>query len=95
MLTEFLEQAGPGVDAAWSTVMPGVRACRFTVSPTDDRAVLELPATLAPMHFESLFCCRGSLTVTRSQSGPLTVSPQELFLLADAESLRSDRKSVV
>ena len=89
MLTEFLEQAGPAVDAVWSTVMPGVRACRFTVSPTDDHLTLELPATLSPMHFESFFCCRGSMTVTRSRSGPLTVSPQELFLLSDAAALRS------
>ena len=93
MLREFLENPTQAVDAVWCKVMPGVRACRFSVNPTEDGSPVELPATLAARHYESLFCCRGSLTVERKSNGTMTVSPQELFLLSDASSLVSAKIS--
>ena len=90
MLTEFLEQEHPAVDAVWYPVMPGVRACRFSVQLTECTD-LALPVTLAPMHYEALFCFRGSLTVDRKEEGPMTISPQELFLLSDVRSVEAIR----
>ena len=93
MLREFLENPAQSVEAVWYKVMPGVRACRFSLSANEAGASVELPVTLAPKHYESLFCCRGSMTVERQNSGTLTVSPQELFLLSDASSLLSVKLS--
>lgn len=89
MLREFLEHPLQSAEATWYTIMPGVRACRFSMSSVEDSAPIDLPAALANQHYEALFCCRGSMTVVRQSGESLVVSPQELFLLSDASSLRS------
>ena len=56
MLAEFLEGRGD-----WAQVMPGARACLFSLH---DEPV-SLPLRLEPLHFEALFCLAGSITLTR------------------------------
>ena len=47
MLAEFLADRGD-----WAQVMPGARACLFSL----EEGTFPLPLQLAPLHFETLFC---------------------------------------
>ena len=47
MLAEFLSKQGE-----WTQVMPGARACLFSLC----ERTLPLPLRLEPLHFEVLFC---------------------------------------
>ena len=53
MLAEFLADRGD-----WAQVMPGARACLFSL----EEGTFPLPLQLAPLHFETLFCLRGAVT---------------------------------
>ena len=57
MLAEVLADRGD-----WSQVMPGVRACLFSL----EKSPLPLPLRLEPLHFEALFCVAGTVTLTLS-----------------------------
>ena len=48
MLAEFLSEQGE-----WTQVMPGARACLFSLS----ERTFPLPLRLEPLHFEVLFSC--------------------------------------
>ena len=58
MLAEFLADRGD-----WTQVMPGARACLFSL----EKGPHLLPLQLAPLHFEALFCLGGSVTLTRRE----------------------------
>ena len=78
MLAEVLADRGD-----WSQVMPGVRACLFSL----EKSPLPLPLRLEPLHFEALFCVAGTVTLTRRDGSALTAGARQVLLLADASSL--------
>ena len=78
MLAEFLEGRGD-----WAQVMPGARACLFSLH---DEPV-SLPLRLEPLHFEALFCLAGSITLTRRDNTILTASVRQVLLLTDLSDL--------
>ena len=74
MLAEFLADQGD-----WTSVMPGARACLFSL----DERPFPLPLQLEHLHFETLFCLRGSVTLTRQDGSFLKAGPQQVLLLTD------------
>lgn len=74
MLAEFLADQGD-----WTSVMPGARACMFSL----DERPGSLPLQLEHLHFETLFCLRGSVTLTRQDGFLLTAGAQQVLLLTD------------
>ena len=63
MLAEFLADQGD-----WIQVMPGARACLFSLG----EGPVSLPLRLEPLHFEALFCLAGAVTLTRWDGATLT-----------------------
>ena len=78
MLAEFLADRGD-----WTQVMPGARACLFSL----EEGTFPLPLQLAPLHFETLFCLRGAVTLTRREGSFLTASAQQVLILTDLSNL--------
>ena len=78
MLAEFLADRGD-----WAQVMPGARACLFSLG----EGPLSLPLRLEPLHFEALFCLVGSMTLTRRDGSVLTAGARQVLLLTDASGL--------
>ena len=78
MLTEFLADRGD-----CTQVMPGARACLF---PLEERS-FPLPLQLERLHFETLFCMRGSVTLTRQDGSFLTAGAQQVLILTDLTDL--------
>ena len=74
MLAEFLADRGD-----WAQVMPGARACLFSL----DEGPVTLPLRLEPLHFEALFCLAGSMTLTRRDGATLTAGARQVLLLTD------------
>lgn len=74
MLTEYLERRG-----AWLQVMPGARACLFSL----EEGPVSLPLRLEPLYFEALFCLAGAVTLTRRDGSALTASARQVLLLTD------------
>ena len=74
MLAEFLADQGD-----WTSVMPGARACMFSL----DERPGPLPLQLEHLHFETLFCLRGSVTLTRQDGSFLAAGAQQVLLLTD------------
>ena len=74
MLTECLERRG-----AWLQVMPGARACLFSLG----EGPVSLPLRLEPLHFEALFCLAGAVTLTRRDGSALTAGARQVLLLTD------------
>ena len=73
MLAEFLADRGD-----WAQVMPGARACLFSL----EEGTFPLPLQLAPLHFETLFCLRGAVTLTRRDGSSLTAGARHDRALA-------------
>ncbi len=82
MLAEFLTDRG-----GWTQVMPGARACLFSLR----EGPLSLPLRLEPLHFEVLFCLVGSMTLTRRDGSTLTAGARQVLLLTDLSSLTGAR----
>ena len=82
MLAEFLSEQGE-----WTQVMPGARACLFSLC---ERA-LPLPLRLEPLHFEVLFCLAGMLTLTRRDGSALRLGTRQVLLLTDISDLTDAR----
>ena len=82
MLAEFLRDRGD-----WTQVMPGARACLFSLS----EGPVSLPLRLEPLHFEALFCLAGAVTLTRRDSSTLTAGSRQVLLLTDLSSLTAAR----
>lgn len=78
LLAEFLADRGD-----WTQVMPGARACLFSLEEGD----FPLPLQLAPLHFETLFCLRGSVSLTRRDGSFLTADARQVLILTDLSNL--------
>ena len=78
MLAEILADQGD-----WAQVMPGARACLFSL----EEGPLSLPLRLEPLHFEAMFCLAGSMTLTRRDGSTLTAGARQVLLLTDASGL--------
>ena len=74
MLAEFLADQGN-----WAQVMPGARACLFSLG----EGPVSLPLRLETLHFEALFCLAGSITLNRRDGPALTASARQVLLLTD------------
>ena len=74
MLAEFLADQGD-----WIQVMPGARACLFSLG----EGPVSLPLRLEPLHFEALFCLAGAVTLTRRDGSALTAGARQVLLLTD------------
>ena len=74
MLAEFLADRG-----GWTQVMPGARACLFSL----EEGPFPLPLRLEPLHFEALFCLAGAVTLTRRDGSILTAGTRQVLLLTD------------
>ena len=74
MLAEFLANRED-----WAQVMPGARACLFSL----EAGPVSLPLRLEPLHFEALFCLAGAVTLTRRDGSALTASARQVLLLTD------------
>ena len=81
MLAEYL---GRCAAVSWDTVMPGALACRFFLGQEAGAYPRPLQPVLAPLHFEALFCQRGSITLTRKDGATLSAGTREILLLSDA-----------
>ena len=88
MLAEYL---GRCVAASWDTVMPGALACRFFLGQEAGAYPRPLQPVLAPLHFEALFCQRGSITLTRRDGATLSAGTREILLLSDAGGITAAR----
>ena len=82
MLAEFLADRGD-----WTQVMPGARACLFSL----EKGPHLLPLQLAPLHFEALFCLGGSVTLTRRNGTFLTADARKVLILTDFSGLTNAR----
>ena len=82
MLAEFLADWG-----GWAQVMPGARACLFSLG----EGPLSLPLRLEPLRFEALFCLAGSMTLTRRDGSTLTAGARQVLLLTDLSHLAGAR----
>ena len=82
MLAEFLSGQGD-----WAQVMPGARACLFSLG----EGPVSLPLRLEPLHFEALFCLAGAVTLARRDGSTLTARARQVLLLTDASSLAGAR----
>ena len=78
MLAEFLTDQGD-----WTQVMPGARACLFSLG----EGPLSLPLRLESLHFEALFCLAGSMTLTRRDGSTLTAGARQVLLLTDLSGI--------
>ena len=78
LLAEFLADRGD-----WTPVMPGARACLFSL----DKLSFPLPLQLERLHFETLFCMRGTVTLTRQDGSLLTAGAQQVLILTDLTDL--------
>ena len=76
MLAEFLSEQGE-----WAQVMPGARACLFSLCERS----FPLPLRLEPLHFEALFCLAGAVTLTRRDGAALTAGARQVLLLSAEE----------
>lgn len=88
MLAEYL---GNCAAVSWDTVMPGALACRFVLGQEAGAYPRPLQPALAPLHFEALFCQRGSISLIRKDGAILSVGTREILLLSDAGGITAAR----
>ena len=82
MLAEFLSKQGE-----WTQVMPGARACLFSLCERS----FPLPLRLESLHFEVLFCLAGMVTLTRRDGSVLRLGTRQVLLLTDISDLTDAR----
>ena len=82
MLAECLSEQGE-----WTQVMPGARACLFSLR----EKTFPLPLRLESLHFEVLFCLAGMLTLTRRDGSVLRLGTRQVLLLTDISDLSDAR----
>ena len=84
MLAEVLADRGE-----WVQVMPGARACLFSM---EERPFpLHLPLHLDHLHFETLFCQSGTMALTRRDGSALRLGARQVLLLTDLSGLAGAR----
>ena len=69
--------------------MPGARACLFSLEEVSFPC--SLPLRLEHLHFETLFCLRGSVTLTRQDGSSLTAGARQVLILTDLSGLSEAR----
>ena len=62
MLKEYLLRQGSGT-GRWSSGMPGVQICHFSLPEPVQEPLRPIPVCGAPLQFEVLFCLTGRLAV--------------------------------
>ena len=82
MLAECLSEQGE-----WTQVMPGARACLFSLR----EKTFPLPLRLGSLHFEVLFCLAGGITLTRRDGTVLRLGTRQVLLLTDISDLSDAR----
>lgn len=82
MLAECLSEQGE-----WTQVMPGARACLFSLR----EKAFPLPLRLESLHFEVLFCLAGGITLTRRDGTVLRLGTRQVLLLTDISDLSDAR----
>lgn len=82
MLAECLSEQGE-----WTQVMPGARACLFSLREKS----FPLPLRLESLHFEVLFCLAGGITLTRRDGTVLRLGIRQVLLLTDISDLSDAR----
>ena len=82
MLAECLSEQGE-----WTQVMPGARACLFSLR----EKTFPLPLRLESLHFEVLFCLAGGITLTRRDGTVLRLGTRQVLLLTDISDLTDTR----
>lgn len=84
MLAEVLADRGD-----WVQVMPGARACLFSLE--ESPFPLHLPLHLDHLHFEMLFCQSGTMALTRRDGSALRLGARQVLLLTDLSGLAGAR----
>ena len=84
MLAEVLADRGD-----WAQVMPGARACLFSLE--ESPFPLHLPLHLDHLHFETLFCQSGTMALTRRDGSTLRLGARQVLLLTDLSGLAGAR----
>ena len=84
MLAEVLADRGE-----WVQVMPGARACLFSLE--ESPFPLHLPLLLDHLHFETLFCQSGTMALTRRDGSALRLGARQVLLLTDLSGLAGAR----
>ena len=92
MLKEYLLSQGSAT-GRWSSSMPGVQICRFSLPEPEQEPLRSVPVCGAPLQFEALFCMTGRLTVRALQGASCMVEAPGIFLLSDSSALHSCRYS--
>ena len=92
MLKEYLSSQDSGT-GRWSSSMPGVQICRFSLPEPEQEPLRSVPVCGAPLQFEALFCMTGRLTVRELQGASCMVEAPGIFLLSDSSALHSCRYS--
>ena len=92
MLKEFLLEE-PSNQIAWSGGMPGVEVCRFSLPEPSQAEAGEIPVKGAPLHFETIYCLHGRMTLEPLFGEPYVVEAPGIFLLSHSSALRSCRYS--
>lgn len=90
MLKEYLLKTQDG-QAVWTGGMPGVQVCRFALDR--EQTDRQIPVQGRPLHFETLFCLGGQLTIQPCRGEIYRVQAPGIFLLSDSSGLRACRCS--
>lgn len=83
MLTEYLAQHPAQADTVWHTVMPGVCVYRFSIR---EPLILSSPH-LDALHFETLYCDQGTLTLEQIGNQTRTVGAHDVLLVSNTDNL--------
>lgn len=86
MLAEYLTGRNMAGETVWTEGISGLRACACSLS-AEHAASPHLPAALETSHFETFFCCRGTLTLFFKTGQACQVNRGEVLLLSDASNL--------
>ena len=88
MLKEYLLEHSSR-QAVWSCHMPGVQICRFALPDYPQSGARDIPVRGSSLHFETIVCLRGRLTIRPRSGEPYPVEAPGIFLLSDIAGLSS------
>lgn len=87
MFEEVLQACDSSMAAPWSTLVPGVRVCRFSLQVNNEAASRAF-VLRQPLYFEAVFCCEGAIIVRKKDGDVLRAGKQDILLLSDGSSLK-------